>query len=335
MPRILVTGAGGFIGGFIVEEALRRGFHTFAGVRPTTSREYLSDPHIDFIDLPFHDPKALREKLTLFKEQYGKWDYIVHNLGATKVKQVSDFDKVNFDFARNFVDALIALEMSPELFVYMSTLGVMGPGDERSNQPITPGKPQTPNTAYGKSKQKMEEYLREQTTLNYAILRPTGVYGPREKDYFLMFKTVQSGFNFVPGFKEQYLSFIYVKDLVKAIFLCIEHGVKRKEYLISDGQCYTSTEFCKITKNALNKKVVITVKLPLTLVQGVSVIAENLARLAGKTSTLNGDKFRIMKQRNWNCDISALMKDTGFTPEYDLKKGVNEAIEWYKENKWL
>lgn len=335
MQRILVTGAGGFIGGFIVEEAIKRGYHTYAGVRPSTNREYLTDPHIEFIDLPFHNKKALKEKLSHIKEQSGRWDYIVHNLGATKVKQVADFDKINFEYARNFVDALTELDMQPELFVYMSTLGVMGLGDETSDKPITLKKAQTPNTAYGRSKQKMENYLRSCTGLNYVILRPTGVYGPREKDYFLMFKTVKSGFNFIPGFDEQYLSFIYVKDLVDVIFLCIERRVKRKEYLISDGQCYTSSEFCEITKNALNKKVVITVKLPLTLVKGVSVVAEKVAKLAGKTSTLNGDKFRIMKQRNWNCDISELVKDTGFSPKYDLKKGVNEAIEWYKENKWL
>lgn len=335
MQRILVTGAGGFIGGFIVEEAIKKGYHTYAGVRPSTNREYLTDPHIEFIDLPFHNKKALREKLLEMKDLIGRWDYIIHNLGATKVKNPADFEKINFHFAKNLVDLLIELDMKPDLFVYMSTLGVMGPGDESSDNPITPDKEQTPNTAYGRSKQLMENHLKSCRDFNYAILRPTGVYGPREKDYLLMFKTVQSGFNFVPGFNEQYLSFIYVKDLVDVIFLCIDKKVQRKEYLISDGNCYTSTEFCTITKNALNKKLVITIKLPLSFVKGVSVIAENLAKLVGKTSTLNGDKFRIMKQRNWNCDISQLVRDTGFSPKYDLKKGVSEAIAWYKENKWL
>ena len=51
--KILITGAGGFIGGFIVEEALSRGYETWAGVRKATSREHLSDPAIRFIDFNY------------------------------------------------------------------------------------------------------------------------------------------------------------------------------------------------------------------------------------------------------------------------------------------
>ena len=47
--RILVTGAGGFIGGFIVAEALKRGFETWAAVRSTTSLEFLTDKRIHLI----------------------------------------------------------------------------------------------------------------------------------------------------------------------------------------------------------------------------------------------------------------------------------------------
>lgn len=335
MQRILVTGAGGFIGGFIVEEALSKGYETYAGIRKSTSREYLTDSKIHFIDLPFHNREALLKKLRECKESFGGWDYIIHNLGATKVKQIEDFDKINFDFARNFVESLIELDMKPKQFLYISTLGVLGPGNESSSEPITAKTASGPNTAYGKSKQKMEKYLKSLSDFNYVIIRPTGVYGPREKDYFLMFKTIKSGFNFVPGFKEQYLTFIYVKDLVKALFLCIDKQVCRKEYNLSDGQCYTSSLFCDIVKNRLNKQLVLNIKLPLVLVKGVSVVAENVARLVGKTSTLNGDKYRIMKQRNWNCDISDLKKDTGFQADYDLEKGVDEAISWYEQNQWL
>ncbi|MGL4779548.1 MAG: NAD-dependent epimerase/dehydratase family protein [Bacteroidales bacterium] len=335
MQRILVTGAGGFIGGFIVEEALNRGFETYAGVRKSTSREYLSDSRIQFIDLPFHNRAELTKKLQECRDQFGGWDYIIHNLGATKVKKTEDFDKINFDFARNFVETLIELNMKPKQFLYISTLGVLGPGNESTSEPITPENASGPNTAYGRSKQKMEMYLKSLTDFNYVIIRPTGVYGPREKDYFLMFKTIKSGFNFIPGFKEQYLTFIYVKDLVKALFLCIDKQICRKEYNLSDGQCYTSSLFCEIVKKRLNKQCVFNIKLPLTLVKGVSIVAENMAKIAGKTSTLNGDKYRIMKQRNWNCDISDLKKDTGFRADYDLKKGVDEAISWYEENQWL
>ena len=41
--NVLITGAGGFIGSFIVERALEEEFNTWAGIRKTTSREFLTD----------------------------------------------------------------------------------------------------------------------------------------------------------------------------------------------------------------------------------------------------------------------------------------------------
>ena len=51
--------------------------------------------------------------------------------------------------------------------------------------------------------------------------------------------------------------------------------------------------------------------------------------------TLNSDKCRIMKQRNWRCDISPLEKELGYVPQYPLEKGVRETVAWYKEKGWL
>ena len=51
--------------------------------------------------------------------------------------------------------------------------------------------------------------------------------------------------------------------------------------------------------------------------------------------TLNTDKYQILKQRNWICDIAPLQKDLGFTPAYSLRRGLEESIAWYKEKGWL
>ena len=61
--RILITGASGFIGSFIVEEALKRGFETWAAVRKSSSRRYLADERIHFIELDFNNPDDLEHKL--------------------------------------------------------------------------------------------------------------------------------------------------------------------------------------------------------------------------------------------------------------------------------
>jgi UDP-glucose 4-epimerase len=55
----------------------------------------------------------------------------------------------------------------------------------------------------------------------------------------------------------------------------------------------------------------------------------------GKTCTLNKDKYQIMKQRNWQCDITPLKEELEWDPQYDLERGVKETIAWYKQEKWL
>ena len=166
-------------------------------------------------------------------------------------------------------------------------------------------------------------------------MRPTGVYGPYEKDYYLMMKSIKCGFDFIVGYKPQLITFIYVKDLVQAIFKAIDRGVTRRGYFLSEGRAYTSSQFRRYVAAALGKRWVIPVKIPIAGLWIVSVIAEKGAALLGKTSTLNRDKFRIMKQRNWICDISDARNELGFEPQYSLERGVNECVKWYREHHWL
>ena len=107
--KILITGAGGFIGGFIVEEALRRGYETWAAVRKTTNREFLQDSRIHFIELDFTDGQALKAALQqAIAESGGKWHYVVHNLGATKAANYIDFERINYGYMRLLVEPLKA-----------------------------------------------------------------------------------------------------------------------------------------------------------------------------------------------------------------------------------
>ena len=82
MESVLVTGASGFIGSFIVEEALRRGFGVWAGIRSSSNREYLQDKKIHFLELDFAHPGELCAQLSGHKELYGKFDYIIHVAGV-------------------------------------------------------------------------------------------------------------------------------------------------------------------------------------------------------------------------------------------------------------
>ena len=169
----------------------------------------------------------------------------------------------------------------------------------------------------------------------YVIYRPTGVYGPREKDYYLMAKSIRQHTDFSVGFRRQDLTFVYVKDIVQAVFLGIEKRVSRRAYFLADGKVYSSRAFSDLIRKELGNPFVIRLRCPLIVLKVVSLLAEFWAKRQNKTSTLNSDKYRIMKQRNWQCDITPAVEELGFSPEYDLERGVKETIAWYKDKGWL
>ena len=57
--------------------------------------------------------------------------------------------------------------------------------------------------------------------------------------------------------------------------------------------------------------------------------------MTGKVTALNNDKYNIMRQRNWRCDIEPARRELGYEPQVKLEEGVKRIIAWYKENNWL
>jgi len=292
MESILITGASGFIGSFIVQEALKRRFGVWAGIRASSSKKYLKERKIHFLELDFAHPNELRAQLSGHKGTYNKFDYIVHCAGVTKCADKNDFDRVNYLQTKYFVDTLRELNMIPKQFIYISTLSVFGPIREKDYTPIREEDTPAPNTAYGLSKLKAELYIQSLPGFPYVIYRPTGVYGPREADYFLMAKSIRQHTDFSVGYKRQDLTFVYVKDIVQAIFLGIEKEVSRRAYFLADGKVYKSRAFSDLIQKELGSPFVIHIKCPLIVLKVVSLLAEFIATRSGKSSTLNSDKYK-------------------------------------------
>lgn len=330
MKRLLIVGAGGFIGGFICKKALELGYETTAGIRPSTSREYLVDERLKFLEFDYSSVESIAQTLNDSGET---WDYVIYNLGATKCTNFRDFNRINFECLRNFGTALRQCGKSPEKFLYVSSLSAIGPGDEKGYSPLTESMIPRPNTKYGLSKIKAEQWLETQSGLNWIIFRPTGVYGPHEKDYLMMIKCIDKHFDFGVGYRKQLLTFIYVEDLVEAMFMALAEAPTHRHYNISEQLYYTQAEFRKIAAQELGRKFVIPVKLPLWAVKAVSTIAEKIGALTGKPSTLNSDKYQIMKQRNWNCTTKAAEEDFGFVARTNLREGLRKTIAAYRQSK--
>ncbi len=251
--KILITGASGFIGSFIVEEALRRGFETWAAVRKSSSRAFLQDERIHFIELDFSSQGKLEQQLTGHQ-----FDYVVHAAGATKCLHKEDFFLINTEGTMHFVNALMALKMPLKRFVYISSLSIMGAiREQQPYEEIRESDEAQPNTAYGQSKLAAEQWLSslnsQPSTFNYIILRPTGVYGPRERDYFLQIQSIKNHLDFAVGFQRQDITFVYVTDVVQAVFLALEKGQTGRAYFLSDGEVYQSSEFSDLVHEALGR----------------------------------------------------------------------------------
>lgn len=329
--NILITGATGFIGSFIVEEALNRGMNVWAAVRKSSSREYLQDERINFIEL------NLSSKNDLLRQMSGmSFDYVVHAAGVTKCIDKNDFFRINTDGTKNLVQALQELDMPLKKFVEISSLSVLGPVcEERPYREMTDDDLPQPNTAYGRSKLLAEEFLDSQKNFPYVVLRPTGVYGPRERDYFMMAKSIKGHTDFAVGYKPQDLTFVFVLDVVQAVFLALEKGVSGRKYFLSDGKVYDSRTFSDLIRCELGNPWLIRIKAPVWLLRVITWCGDFWGRLSGKVSALNNDKYHIMKQRNWRCDITPAVSELGYRPQYDLERGVKITMQWYRDNGWL
>lgn len=321
--KILITGASGFIGSFIVEEALRQQMDVWAAVRKGSNLRYLQDERINLLELDFSSEQQMTEAL-----RNEPFDYCVHAAGATKALSPETFYEVNTHGTINLVRALEATSPNLRRLIFISSLSIFGP--VRDRQPFSDillsDTPQ-PNTCYGKSKLKAEEWLKKNAKVPYTILRPTGVYGPREKDYALMAQSIRQHLDIASGWSRQDITFVYVRDVVQAVFLSMKSAkTAGKAYFLSDGSVYDSTEFSRLLMRVQNVRWVLRLRMPLCVLRAVCAISDVWMHITKKPSTLNNDHYAILAQRNWRCDIQPAIDDFGYHPEWKLADGVQETF---------
>ena len=328
MPKILITGASGFVGSFLVEEALKRGLETFAGIRTSSSKKWLQDKRINIVELDLSDRDQLSAQI-----DENQFDYIIHNAGITKSNNKNDFYKVNVDYSLNLA---LSSRASSNLkkFSFISSLAAYGPADFQKDGVLSNESVPHPVTTYGKSKLEAERVLKEISDFPLLIFRPTGVFGPRESDFLTIFKTINRGFAPQIGSTEQWISLVYVKDLAHVIIKATTSDISNRQYFVSDGNLYPGSKFNKTIAESLGKNP-LRFKIPLSFVYVLAGVNEAVSKLTGKPGILDRDKFAEIKAQNLDCDISDLVRDFNFKPKYNLATAISETAEWYKANNWI
>lgn len=328
--KVLITGASGFIGSHLVEEALNRNWTVYAGVRKTSSRRYLQDKRIQYFNIDLDNSDALHDDLSAFGRENGGFDYIVHNAGVTKPHHPGEFVSGNAEFTRHF--AKMALETQPALrkFVFMGSIAALGPGDISMADAISETKPPRPITPYGKSKLLAEEYLESIAGLPFVIIRPAAVYGPRDEKFILrVIKMLEKGFEVRLGPSDQASSFVHVVDLARVVLDACEVKHSRTSYMIAEGTAYGQEKFNAYLKDSLGVKTV-ALRIPASVLVAMGFTMFHAMRLFGKQVHLSHDKMREITAKNWQVDISKAVRELGYQPEYELRKGIEHTVQWYR-----
>ncbi|MBS1544873.1 MAG: NAD(P)-dependent oxidoreductase [Bacteroidetes bacterium] len=333
MKRVLITGASGFIGSHLVDQSLKLGWETIAVLRKTSSREWIpsENVHVELLDL--EDPVALRLQMDELTGKYGRINYVIHSAGVTHAKRREAFVRANAETTRNLAETLAAQQQLPDRFVLISSLAAMGPGDPSTFQPLQAGVRPQPVSAYGRSKLMAEQYLESFGAFPVTIVRPTAVYGPRDRDFLQFFRMIAGGFEPTLGWHRQMISMIHVEDLAASVLHLAEKG-RNRIYLASDGQTYDKKVLGAIIRKALGRKI-FRINFPLAPLKAAVGINEYMQRPFGRMPFLNLDKLREISSANWLCDSRELWEDSGQNPTYLLEEGLIQTAEWYRKMGWL
>jgi UDP-glucose 4-epimerase len=328
---VLVTGASGFIGSALVDEAIKRGFGAYAGVRKSSSLEWLRDPAIRIVHLDLAQDDRLDQDLRNLADRIGKPDFIVHAAGITKAVDRREYHRVNCEYTIRLVTRLIRHGMVPEKFVLISSLASLGEAQNRDR--ITLDQERNPLSEYARSKLAAEQFLSTLKDFPSVIINPTAVYGPRDKGFLFLLRCMQKHVEIRIGKGGQRLSFLHVDDLCQAVFLCMELPVLHRQFLVSDLQVYAERDFNEIARSCLEKET-ITLSLPGWVAEGAARAMELISRMSGKASILTPDRLREFRARNWGVDCTDLVT-LGYQPAFTLEEGLRRTIRWYKEQGWI
>ncbi len=331
MQTVLITGATGFFGRHLVEYAVEHGIKVIASVRGTSTVNWLEKLKVPIVFLSLSKPEKLSIELNDITEAHGHIDVVIHNAGVTQSLKASEYYKVNYELTKNLVIALTSLSSKSPKFIFTSSIAALGPGDPVTFKPICEDDSPNPVTHYGKSKLKAEQFLMNQDKLPWIIVRPTIIYGPREKNFFKMIQSVNRGMEIYIGSKKQMLSFVYVVDLADIYIRLIEGNFPKKVYNVGDGSAYSAVRVNQIIRSMLNKKT-ISVVVPKWGVRLIAYFNEIIGRVKHVAPILNRDKVNEMEQLNWMCDNSKIVSELGFSPSTKLKEGIKRTINWYKKN---
>lgn len=326
---VLLTGASGFLGSHIAEQLSQAGQTVRAIVRRSSDTRFLrSLTGVQLVDV------ALNDRPGLIKAAEGVTG-IIHSAGLVKARSEEEFLSVNVGGTEALLAAAQSTRETLKRFVLISSLTAAGPSDDLGT-PVKEDVLAHPVTRYGRSKRAAERAaLALKDELPITILRPTAVYGPRDREILAFFKTIQSRILPYFGSTQNRVSMVYGPDCAAAAIVALTAEVPSGSiYFIDDGVAYTYEQMFTAVERAIGKRALVRLPLPRRLVEAVAAGSELYGKVTNRAVMLTRDKCNELFAQ-FVCDGSAGRAALNWQPKVQLEEGARLTAAWYREHGWL
>lgn len=320
-PLFLVTGANGFLGSHLVPMLAATG-----KVRALVRRPALVPASQEQVVLAADFRGSQLEAL------FNGVDTVIHLAGRA---HVSDKDprqalarhrEVNRDLTGDFAAA--AGRAGVRRFVFLSSVAVMGGEQDRV---LTEGVLEAPTTPYGISKLEGEHVLRnvvEESGMEYVILRPPMVYGPRMKGHpNQLFKAIFSGIPMPVAGARNRRSILYVGNLAEAVRIATMHReASNGVFFLSDGPPVSTADLVRMIAQSFGRSPRL-VKVPQWLLRLALSVSGAVPGIG-----LPGSDVLKRLFGSFEIDMSRFQSATGFRPPYTTRQGIERTAAWWRSS---
>jgi len=322
----LVTGANGFVGSRLFQALATSGFQVIAGVRKTSDLSFLSGVDVEYRYGDVTQPDTLPAMVA-------GCDYVIHNAGLVKASSSDQFFRVNERGTESLCKAVAEHNPLVKKFVYISSLAVMGPSVDGT--PIVEDSSPRPITTYARSKLAGEQAaLRFVDRFPVLLLRPSGVYGPGDREIFSFFEAVNRRIKPLIGNSLRKLQLVHVDDLSRAVVMSLSSEAPSGEaYIIAESRAYTLAEAGSILENACGKSGLPLI-LPSPIFRFIAMLSEFACRLVGVTPMLTREKATELLA-SWEVSTAKAEQYFGFVSQISFERGARETFKWYYDKGWL
>lgn len=320
---VLVTGATGFVGAWLVRRLTEQGETVHVLHRPSSSME-------DLQGIPFVSRIGDVTDAESVRKACAEVDTVFHLAGVVGYSKAmrAQMDKVNVGGTRNVVEA-VQTGRKPKL-VYMSS--VVAVGASRKPVALNEESPYTIsnlNLGYFETKKAAEELVVQacrQGKIEAVILNPSTIYGAadaRKGSRKTQLKVARGEF---PFYTSGGVSVVSVHDVVAAVLAARSKGRNGERYILSGENLTIKSLFDRIAGFAGVKPP--SIKLPNLAVHAIGKVGDLLETL-GKKGPLNSENAWTALLFHW-FDHSKATAELGFNPR-PADVALKESVDWMKQ----